>query len=172
MSNLGFKQLSTENWLVPDSTVQLWGRFGADGNIHDISGEEWLNDILQSKLNEAVPLEIKKLFEVARGAMAYGYYFYPLYTLGIEQLLRVVEAAVAFKCKAMGAPSSQNYEGKISWLIKKGAISQSESLRWEAIRKLRNSASHPQMQSIHMPVEALKFLESTANHINLLFSRA
>lgn len=75
MSNLSFKKLSTENWLVPDSTVQLWERLDPDGNFHSISGEEWLSDILQPQIDDTVPLEVKELFEVARGAMAYGYFF-------------------------------------------------------------------------------------------------
>ncbi len=172
MSNLSFKQLSTENWLVPDSTVQLWGRLGPDGNIQNIPGEEWLSDILQPQIDDTVPLEVKELFEVARGAMAYGYFFYPIYTLGIEQLFRVIEAAVTFKCKVMGAPSDIGYEKKVNWLIKKGVIPRGESLRWKAIRELRNMASHPEMQSIHPPTDALKFIESTASRINFLFSGA
>ncbi len=170
MSNLGFKQLSTENWLVTDSTIQGFVRLVPDGSIHDISGEEWLRDILQPQIDDAVPLEVRKLFEVARGAMTYGYFFYPLYTLGIEQLWRVAEAAVTHKCKAMAAPGSvSTFFEKIKWLIEKGVIPQTEASRWTRIRKLRNFSSHPEMQSIYMPLEALKFIESIAKHVNSLF---
>lgn len=84
----------------------------------------------------------------------------------------MIEAAVTFKCKAMGAPSDTGYEKKVNWLIKKGVIPRGESLRWKAIRELRNMASHPKMQSIHPPTDALKFIESTAGRINFLFSGA
>lgn len=170
MSKFGFKQLSVENWLIPDSMTQIFGTMSSDGSTREISGEEWLQDLLQPQLEDTVPLEVQKLFEVARGTMAYGYFFYPIYTLGIEQLFRVIEAAVAFKCKAMGAPPRQNYEKNIDWLIRKGVIPQEEFLRWEGIRGLRNIASHPKMQSIWTPVEALRYIESAANRINFIFT--
>jgi hypothetical protein len=103
--------------------------------------------------------------------MAYGIFFYPIYTIGIEQLLRVVESAVGYKCKGMGALSSEGtFKKKIEWLIESGAIPKSQSVHWEGVRGLRNIASHPKMQSIYMPVEALKFIESVARDINTLFS--
>jgi hypothetical protein len=113
MSDLGFKELTSENWLVPDSTMRGFVRLSFNGKVHSISCEEWLRDILQPTIHEAVPVELRKLFEVARGAMAYGKFFYPIYTIGIEQLLRVVESAVDNKCKGMGAPSSKgNFKKK------------------------------------------------------------
>ena len=171
MSDFGFKELSTENWLSPDSTMQIFGTLAADGTTHDISGEEWLREILQPQIHNDVPLEIKKLFEVARGMMAYGYYFYPIYAVGIGQLFRVVESAVSLKCKMMKAPSDiRTFEKKIAWLTQKGVIPQSKSLHWKGTRGLRNLSSHPEMQSLYMPTEALRFIESTANDINSLFS--
>lgn len=43
---------------------------------------------------EHVPKDIQVLFEVAKEAMVYGYYLYPLYNLATEQLYRVTEEAV------------------------------------------------------------------------------
>jgi hypothetical protein len=170
MSDLGFKELTSENWLIPDTTMRGFVRLSFDGKENSISGEEWLHDILQPKIHETVPIEVRKLFEVAR-VLAYGIFFYPIYTLGIEQLHRVVESAVGFKCKTMSAPSKINtFKKKIEWLIEKGAISKSKSIHWEGVRGLRNIASHPEMQSIYMPIDALKFIESAAVDINSLFS--
>ena len=42
-----------------------------------------------------------------RGAMVYGYFLYPLYVLGAEQLFRVAEAAVTLKCEQMGAKTDR-----------------------------------------------------------------
>lgn len=173
MGDLGFKQLSSENWLVPDSVMNGFVRLAFNGTVHTIPGDEWLQDILQPKIDDTVPIEIRKLFEVARGAMAYGIFFYPIYTLGIEQLFRIVESAVTFKCEAMGAPSKvDTFEKKTGWLIEKGVIPRAKSIHWKGVRDLRNIASHPEMQSIYMPTEALKFIESTARDINLLFKEA
>lgn len=109
MTNLGFKKLTVDNWLEPDKVSSSFvGISTVDGQVHTISGNEWVSCILKPNLIEAVPTEIRALFEVARSALAYGYFFYPLYTLAGEQLFRVAETAVNLKCKEMGAPRSKD----------------------------------------------------------------
>ena len=103
--------------------------------------------------------------------MVYGYFFYPLYTLAAEQLFRVIEAAVAHKCKTLGMPRSTIIFGeRIDWLVERGAISRSESTRWHAARRLRNTASHPEHQMILPPGNAVGMLERIAEDLNSLFS--
>jgi len=171
MSELGFKQLTIDNWLTPDQVSSIFARFDSEGNTHEISGEEWLQDILKPQLLDTVPKDVKALFEVSRSAMAYGYFFYPLYTLACEQLYRVIESAVSYKCKLLGAPPKimGNFEAKIKFLIENSVISEAEKLRWDGIRGLRNIASHPEMQSLGLPTNALSTLERSTSIINLLF---
>lgn len=85
----GIKKLTVGNWLKPDG---VWSHFEGIS-----SGEVWVRSILQPALVETVPLEVRKLFEVARSAMAYAYFFYPLSSLAEEQLYRVVESAATYK---------------------------------------------------------------------------
>jgi hypothetical protein len=172
MTDLGFKNISPENWLKPDPMTQDFAQqLEPDMGTRPLSGEELLHEIFQPQLSPSVPLEIRKLFEVARGAMVYGYYFYPLFSLAIEQLYRVLEAAVINKCNAMGVPHSRDsYAKKVDWLIEQGVISQDQSKRWIASTKLRNFSSHPEMQSIYMPLEALKSFEILTDQINKLFA--
>lgn len=128
--------------------------------------------ILKPNLNETVPTEVKALFEVARGALVYGYFFYPLYTLGLEQLFRVAEAAVAQKCKTMEAPHAVckgKFQQKVKYLVKIKVIPNQKEEMWNAIRELRNIASHPQDQSIYAPGEAIGKLAYIAKEINSLF---
>lgn len=111
------------------------------------------------------------LFEGTRGAMAYGYFFYPLYTLAMDQLFRVAEAAVEHKCSALRAPKSTKiFKKRINWLVNKSIIPQSESGQWEAVRKLRNIASHPERQSIYPINITIDILEHVAFLINSLFN--
>jgi hypothetical protein len=113
------------------------------------------------------------LFEVARGALVYGYFFYPLYTLASDQLYRVAEGAVAHKCKSMEAPGAPRaFMKRIDWLVVQGAIPQEDQVQWHAFRKLRNAASHPERQKIIMPVMALTRLSIVAERINGLFGDA
>jgi hypothetical protein len=93
------------------------------------------------------------------------------YTLAAEQLVRVAEAAVAHKCRLAGAPKSKRlFRQRIDWLIDEGIISKSYLTQWDAVRQLRNVASHPNSQSIFMPGNAIGLLKNIARQINLLFN--
>ena len=171
MTKFGFKEITSSNWLEPDRVLKGFVTILPNGRSQPITGDEYLNRILAPKLVESLPAEVQALFEVARGGMVYGYFFYPLYTLAAEQLFRVVEAAVAHKCKALGTPRSRRtFEKRIDWLVEGGVIPRSESARWHAARKLRNAASHLEHQMILTPGNAIGMLESIADDLNSLFN--
>jgi hypothetical protein len=170
VTKFGFKEITPSNWLEPDGVLRGFVRMSSEGHFQPITSDDYLRDILSPKLLESVPADVQALFEVARGAMAYGYFFYPLYTLAAEQLFRVAEAAIAHKCKALGVPKSRKtFEKRTCWLVDKGVIPSSELVRWDATRELRNAASHPESQSILTPGNAIGILEMVAGQINSLF---
>ena len=172
MSDFGFKTLSTENWLEPEWFMSAIKTISpTDGTPIEISRDQWLNRFLKPQLHAVVPFEIRKLFEVARGAATYGYFFYPLYTLAGQQLYRVAEAAVSAKCKSLGAPprKTKRFQDKISFLQTANVIPQEDWIWWDSIRQLRNHTSHPKTQTIVMPHDTLYDLSSVAKHINALF---
>jgi hypothetical protein len=171
MTTLGFKRLTLDNWLQPDGASTAFGSISPiDGKPRSTTANERLGYILRPQLTEKVPIEVSALFEVARGAMVYGYFFYPLYALGCEQLFRVVETAVNLKCKAMGVPSKvQKFYEKLEWLVLMKVISEEEKNIWHALRELRNLASHPQNQTILPPGMVIGIVERIADKINFLF---
>lgn len=172
--NLGFKKLTKENWLDSDQMNSCLVRLSSeDGKFHTVTGEQRTNEVLQIQLKDIVPLELHKLFEVARGTIIYGHFFYPLYTLGAEQLFRVAEAAASLRCKEMGVSKSNKvtFNKKIEFLISKSIISLDEEQTWKLIRTLRNSASHPKNQTIFMPADAICMIYIVAEAINSLYSR-
>jgi hypothetical protein len=77
----GFKRITAENWQDAD-VPRLFGLTTPDN---------WIGAHLQPQLSPNVPQEIAALFEVARGSMIYGWFFYPLITLGAEQCYRVLD---------------------------------------------------------------------------------
>ncbi len=166
-NTLMFKKITVDNWREPD---------GISSSIINVPLNEWVGFILKPNLNETVPTEVKALFEVARSALIYGYFFYPLYTLGQEQLFRVAEAAVTQKCKIMEAPhavcNKGSFQKKIKYLVKMKVIPTQKEEMWDAIRELRNIASHPQDQSILAPGGAIGKLARIADEINSLFSNS
>lgn len=170
MTQLGIKILTLENWMNPDP---LMGNLVMlDNNkLSIMSAEDWAVSILEPQLAETVPIEIRKLFEVARGSMLYGYFFYPLFTLAFEQLTRVAEAAVGEKCKQITASKSANtFQKRVAYLRKENVLSEEENAQWDALRNLRNIGSHPDQQTILPPGVTLGFVFGISGLINKLFA--
>jgi Domain of unknown function (DUF4145) len=166
-NEFGCKRLTLENWLRVDPA---WSGVVMSCSRSDPS-EAWVHDLIQTELDPAVPLPIRKLFEIARGTLVYSLMFYPLLTLGTEQMFRVFDAAVSAKCKEMKAPSKvRRFAEKIKWLGERAVISPEQQSRWNAIRHLRNEASHPADQSILPPGEALNVIDIAVELINPLFA--
>lgn len=166
-----FKRLTPQNWDDHDPTGDCIGRFSA-GEVFPISETEWASAFLSVELSERVPADVRHMFEVAQGVMCYGCRFYPLYTLGCEQLFRVLEAAVHHRCEELGAPKGvSRLQRQLEWLFEQGILDKAEVGRWDASRRLRNHGSHPRRQSIYSPDMAASQTASVAALIEDLFSQ-
>lgn len=167
---LGFKVLTEENWTQPDPVNCHFARLSARVGPVQMTGEDWAQALLSVNLSDAVPVEIRDLFSVARGAMVYGWFFYPMFRLGEEQLFRVVETAAKVRCRDFadcGKPRSFNEA--ITQLARHGVIPVEDTARWAAVRHLRNMASHPERASVVPPGMAVGTLHGTARDIDSLF---
>jgi hypothetical protein len=166
MESLGFKKITFENWDTPDeTTVITTSPYNYDRGFHP-----YFERILEPQLNDNVPIEIRSLFEVARGAMVYSYYFYPLYTLAADQLSRVGETALFHKSKEHGyTKKNPTFLSMIKFLKEKGVFDDEKEKRWEFFRGFRNIASHRRNQSIYPPSATIGALEMYAKEINSLF---
>jgi hypothetical protein len=87
---------------------------------------------------------------VARGATLYGYFFYPLLTLGSEQLYRVHEAALRIKWLQTfpGRKKEASFGQMLDELAANTPLDTYQQQRWTTVRQLRNFSSHPERQSI------------------------
>lgn len=173
-AELGFKRLTSENVQLPDPVVSAFVRYSMqDDSIQTVSTEEWAQIFLSVELSEHVPLEVRQLFAVARGTLVYGFFFYPLYTLGAEQMLRVAETAVAQKCRDVGVSAKKlermSYRKRVKRLAHEGVFEPTAQLRWNLRHELRNLASHPEDQSIFTPGFAIDELKRIASDIDGLF---
>lgn len=171
MENLGFKKLNLDNWNNKDEILKYFMRSPSPDDVsHEITDTEWAEMIFEPTLDELVPIEIRRLFEVAQGVMCYGYFFYPLYTLGMEQLYRVIEAAVKIKSDQMGCPKLvRTFQKRIDYLIRCGCIIEIEKNHWHATRNLRNLSSHADDQTLILPFMAIKELHSAVAMIESIF---
>jgi len=138
--------------------------------------EQWIKFFFLPKLDSKVPPEIAKLLEVARGAMIYGWNFYPLLTLGVEQCYRLLDTGTRVRCNQLGILTKKNggkgntsFKENTDALMKHGLISKADEIRWNAVRNLRNWSSHPERQSLFDPGQAQGILLTTVNFLNDLF---
>jgi len=169
------KKLGVFNWQVPDTTTVGWRTMAGAAKTE----EDWVKFFLAPTLDSHVPVQLAKLLEVARGAMIYSWYFYPLATLGAEQCFRLYDTGTRIRCGQLGistktvtkkgvemdAPFSANVKS----LMKKGIIQETDQYRWDAIRELRNSSSHPERQTILAPDDAQTILCVVVELLNDLF---
>lgn len=169
---MGFKRLTPENWMEPDSIMRAFVHGALSGEPYVPTGEERVQEIMSIELSDDVPYEVRRLFAAVRGALCYGYFYYPLYTLASEQISRIAETAVARKYEALGGPRPQktSFKGKLDYLQDKGLITDGDVVWWNAIRELRNSASHPHDHRAQDPGMARGRAENLAERINELFA--
>jgi hypothetical protein len=167
-----FKPLTLGNWRDPDPVNAAFGRLSPVVGPRRMDGDDWAREFLSVELKKHVPENVRALFEVARGAMLYGWFFYPLFRLGEEQLYRVAESAVRARCRQLDAPGRRpTFARAITWLIEQGVIPEADRDRWTAVRELRNHASHPERHTAMPPGAVLTMLNANAHDINRLFAR-
>jgi hypothetical protein len=169
---VSFKRLSPGNWREADPvSTQFWRNSRFVGPIA-MDGDDWARTFLAVELNGHVPESIRDLFDVARGALVYGWFFYPLFRLGEDQLHRVVEAAAAARYQQVVGPRrAPTFAQAIDTLIEHGVIPEADRERWDAARQLRNRASHPHQQAVMPPGAVLDMVSAAAHDINRLFAR-
>ncbi len=156
---LQFTRITAENWLLPDRRDYV--PFG-------ITENEWVSGFLEPQLLPSVPLQVVRVFEVARAAMIYSWFFYPLGTLGFEQCTRIVEFAVWERCRMLQKPND-NFADNLSTLFAANVIPVADEVSWQAFRAIRNDRSHLKNFMLVDPGQAVSFLLNTAERINSLF---
>lgn len=171
---LGFKKLTLDNWKLPDPANDYFVRLNFQtGEESKISDDERVEKFLKIELESSVPIDVRRQFETARGAMLYGCFFYPLFALGIDQLLRVAESAVTHKCSILRLTKDKaRYEVKLQKLKNSNHLVEKEYEDWEDLRKLRNDFSHSKFQTIFPSFNAVFFLKHITDKINKLFQPA
>ena len=169
---MGFKELTLGNWDQPDPANEVFGRISRIVGPHKMTGADWAREFLSVELKPQVPEQIGELFAVARGALVYGWFYFPMYLLGEDQLHRVLEAAGKLRYIELGGPRARpSFKHAVDWLIACAVIPAEDHDRWDSVRDLRNAASHPERQGAIAPGAVLRTIRETAHDINRLFAR-
>ncbi len=167
-----FKELKLANWDQPDPANAAFGRISRIVGPRKMTGNDWAREFLSVELGGQVPEGVSEPFAVARGALLYGWFFFPMFLLGEDQLHRVLETAVKTRYAELGGPRRRpTLEHAIDWLTDCKVIPPEDRERWEGVRMMRNVASHPEQQGAMAPGPVLRTLRETAHDINRLFAR-
>lgn len=167
------KRLNLDNWTEIDPVIAS-GAFVrlslVDGSVEKVTSRDWVERSLRPQLSPQVPEAVRDLFEIARGAFLYGVCFYPLFTLGLEQILRVQEAAARARAVLHGIRvGKRRYQDILDELQTRGLLSPEDHEEWTIRRRLRNLTTHADRASILLPSQAVNELTRVADSINRLF---
>lgn len=167
----GFKSITEDTLLTPDPVCEAFVTLDVSGQLSAIRGTDWLHRIQRPTLGQHVPIEVRRLYEVARGTAAYGYYFYPIFTVAAEQLTRVGEAAIYIRSTPLISNGDRlSFAERITLLRREKIIDRATCERWHWLRELRNLSSHPIDQTIIAPGDFLALLNNLSVYINTLFA--
>jgi len=157
---LEFSSVTEENWLSPDRKSYM---------PLGVTQEQWIGPFLGPRLGTSVPRNVIRTFEVARACMIYSWFFYPLATVGLEQLLRVGKFAVRERCRQL-QPDPADFALELKSLVAATAMSQADESRWAALDSLSSDRTFLAGRTLFDPGQAIDMLHTIAELINRLFS--
>lgn len=101
----GVKHLTASNWLEVDPICQKFEELNpATGQRRSATGEAWAARFLAVDLAPTVPIEVRDMWEAARGMLVYGWFYYAIYAMGEHQLRRVADAAILHRYQQADGP--------------------------------------------------------------------
>ncbi|GEM_PF-1734687 len=167
-NELGVKLPTRDNLLDVDPVIAAFATI-ENGEPRPLKPTDILSSIESYKLGEGVPIEIRRAFQAAKGAMVYGYWYYPMLTLAAQQLVRVA----VFALENFLDLAKIDRRGAIQMQIQKLAdlgffVSSNDRARWENIRRLRNRVSHSGTANIWSVADALSIAREVSAAINTL----
>jgi hypothetical protein len=142
----GFKIVTPENWVDPDPlSGSIVKRDHRDGSIHAVDGRDWIAYVNEVPLSVNVPQKVRDAYDFAVGAVGHGYFYYPIFTLVVQQLLRAADFAVAHLfviAPTLPKPKRMTFEARLEVLKDSGQLDDRQFTVWSAFRWLRNSSTH------------------------------
>jgi hypothetical protein len=163
----GFKIPDASNVIEPDPLSNVFSALDTQGS-RPFEPDDILRALAPIRLTTPVPYEVRRAFQMALGSLPYAYWYYPLYTLGAQQLLRVADYALDQFARGVGLEKPYSLADRIQKLSSSGALSDEGVRRWQLIRRLRNKVTHPTFQEIWGLPQACDVAQSVAGAIAAL----
>lgn len=168
--HLGFKRVTTANALETDPVVSdMWTVNHSTGEARPQEPGDWISLITSIELRPVVPSEVHRMFTLVQGALCYAHWYYPMVTIGMNEMLRIADVATDKACKQRRLPYGEDapFARRIDSLATVGAIDDADKQLWHRLRKQRNRATHPSSQNIYGFAQAF----DTARHVRDLIDR-
>jgi len=170
MERMDSKRLTANNFLLPDPLTGEFTGQDANGRAHRLSAVDWAHEILAIGLEERVPDPARNRFELARGILLYGFFWYPLWVQGTVEALRAAELALEAACEAEHGPKRLSTAGsRIEWLAKNRVLDAEESRTWVSLVRVRDALTEAGETPVLTPGRSLEVLEMVAQVVNGLF---
>ena len=143
--HFGFKLVNTDNILDTDPVVRTMGTLNHQtGEEKEQEYGDWVRLVNDIELDARVPREVRRAFMFSRGALCYAHWYYPALTLGMNDMLRIADFAVAESCKERGInqPTRKKngkmmystFSANIKTLVQAGVIKANDERMWNVIR--------------------------------------
>jgi hypothetical protein len=89
---MSYKLLTLANWNEPDPVNFMFVQISCVAGVgqRPMDGQHWARQSLNVELENNVPENVRESFDVTRGTMLYGWFVYPLFLLGEQQMYRSV----------------------------------------------------------------------------------
>lgn len=158
---LGFKVVDGDNVMRPDPIMEALATMDATG-IRPIAQTDFARTFAVIGIDAGVPLDVRRGFLFARNAMCYGFWCYGLMTLGAQQMMRVADDGIARASREHGLPKRLTFAERLGRLVALGAVPAEDEARWNALRRLRNNATHQESQQILTPANAAQMTTTVA----------
>ncbi len=163
----GFKIPDASNVLEPDPLSKVFSALDEHG-ARPFEPDDILRVLAPIRLTAPVPYEVRRAFQMAFGSLPYAYWYYPLFTLGAQQLLRVADYALDQFARGVGLERPYSLADRIQKLSSSGALSDEDVRRWQLIRRLRNKVTHPTFQEVWGLAQTCDVARSVAEAIAAL----
>lgn len=173
--------ITLENWDQTDSTCLVFAIQTPTGT-RAMTANDWVQMLLEKPLPEHTPKKLHEMFQSAQACMIYGVKYYPLFSLGAEQITRIIEATLNWYAQANQIPVIQtDRKGKtrqvqfaqiIDVLKKHKLITQNEhDILQNYWREIRNMFSHATERSILPPRIYMDIYNNGTDLITTLVNR-
>src|SRR5205807_2251082 len=119
--------------------------------------DNYYRHVAAIRLNGEVPEEVRSYMEAVKSLFAYGWFYYPFFTLAALLVTTAFEMALRAKLPVTGN-DRRGMRKLLNQAIQQTLLGSAEATRAASLKHLRNTFAHPSGHWIMVPGQALGVL--------------